>query len=208
MSNLILSGIIDTFACKIIYTISIFLSFLIRWPHANRNKHNQIAESKKTNQDVWRQYLVFFGLAIIPMVYTLTPWFNFADYTLPTWTNFTGIVVLILAVWLFWQSHHDLGSNWSPSLEIRQEHQLVTNGIYKNIRHPMYTAFWLWAIAQVLLLPNWIAGFSGIVCWSLLYFLRINDEEKMMLEQFGTEYSEYMQQTGRLLPKLFSVKNS
>ena len=45
---------------------------------------------------------------------------------------------------------------------------LVTEGIYGRVRHPMYTAFWLWAVAQALLLPNWIAGFSGLIGFGTL----------------------------------------
>ena len=115
--------------------------------------------------------------------------------------NITGIVVYILSLYLFWKSHHDLGKNWSPTLEIREQHTLIIDGIYKKVRHPMYTSIWLWCIAQALLLPNYIAGFSGIISFALLYFLRVDNEEKMMLEQFGEDYEIYMQNTGRFLPK-------
>ena len=54
-----------------------------------------------------------------------------------------------------------LGRNWSITLEIRDSHRLVTDGLYRYVRHPMYTSFWLWAIAQALLIPNWIAGLQG-----------------------------------------------
>jgi protein-S-isoprenylcysteine O-methyltransferase Ste14 len=106
-------------------------------------------------------------------------------------------------MYLFWKSHHDLGQNWSPTLEVRAEHTLITNGIYQSIRHPMYSSIWLWSLAQALLLPNYIAGFSGLISFGALYFLRVGNEEKMMLDQFGDEYQGYMQRTGRVLPKLF-----
>jgi hypothetical protein len=65
---------------------------------------------------------------------------------------------------------------------MREDHKLITNGVYARIRHPMYTAFWLWAIAQALLLPNWIAGLSGLIGFGTLYLLRVGPEEEMMLE--------------------------
>ena len=52
----------------------------------------------------------------------------------------------------------------------------------------MYTAFWLWAVAQALLLPNWIAGLSGLVGFGTLYFMRIEKEERLMLETFGEAF--------------------
>ena len=67
----------------------------------------------------------------------------------------------------------------------------------------MYTSLWLWAMAQALLLTNWIAGLSGIITFGFLYFLRVGNEEKMMLEQFGEQYQAYRQRTKRLVPFIF-----
>ena len=67
----------------------------------------------------------------------------------------------------------------------------------------MYSAFWLWAAAQALLLPNLVAGFAGLIGFGTLFFGRVAREEKMMLETFGDEYREYMARTGRIIPRLF-----
>ena len=91
---------------------------------------------------------------------------------------------------------------WAFSLDLRKDHKLVTEGIYKKVRHPMYSAFWLWAIAQPMLLSNWAAGFSAFVGFGVLYFLRVGQEEEMMLKEFGAEYEEYSQRTGRIFPRL------
>jgi protein-S-isoprenylcysteine O-methyltransferase Ste14 len=111
-----------------------------------------------------------------------------------------GIVTLCGALLLFYRSHADLGKNWSISLQIRDEHRLVTSGIYRFIRHPMYTSFFLLAIAQVLLLPNWFAGLAGLVGVTILYAFRVRQEERMMLERFGTDYQAYMARTARVIP--------
>jgi protein-S-isoprenylcysteine O-methyltransferase Ste14 len=104
---------------------------------------------------------------------------------------------------MFRLTHKALGRNWSVSLQLKDDHKLITNGIYSRIRHPMYTAFWLMALAQALLLPNWIAGLAGIAGFGTLYLLRVRHEEALMLAGFGAEYQAYMDRTGRLLPKLF-----
>ena len=104
---------------------------------------------------------------------------------------------------IFHLSHKHLARNWSVSLEIRKDHQLVDTGLYRKIRHPMYTSFWLWAIAQFLLIPNWIAGLAGLVSIAVLYYSRVGAEEEMMRQQFGAEYDAYCERTYRLLPKIF-----
>jgi protein-S-isoprenylcysteine O-methyltransferase Ste14 len=67
----------------------------------------------------------------------------------------------------------------------------------------MYSAFWLWALAQALLLPNWIAGFSGLVGFGVLYFGRVGREERMMLDAFGDEYRAYAARTRRIIPGVY-----
>ena len=67
----------------------------------------------------------------------------------------------------------------------------------------MYSALWLWTISQALLLPNWIAGFSGLVGFGTLFFGRVRQEERMMLETFGDDYRAYMARTHRLIPGIY-----
>lgn len=52
-----------------------------------------------------------------------------------------------VALWLLWRSHADLGRSWMGTLAIKEKHALVTQGVYRHIRHPMYAAHWLWGIA-------------------------------------------------------------
>ncbi|MDN4592472.1 protein-S-isoprenylcysteine O-methyltransferase, partial [Polycladomyces subterraneus] len=141
--------------------------------------------SRKTTIEILLLFLLFVGMIATPLIYAFTPLLSFADYKLPSWMGWAGVVVLVIALWLFWRSHIDLGQNWSPTLELRKGHQLITSGVYKYIRHPMYASMGLWGVAQVLLLHNWIAGWSSLLLFSLLYFLRVPREEQMMLNQFG-----------------------
>ena len=83
---------------------------------------------------------------------------------------------------------------------MQEKHQLVTQGIYRHVRHPMYLALLLYSLGQALVLPNWVAGPSYLVAIALLFVLRVGPEERMMLEQFGKDYEAYMTRTKRLVP--------
>ena len=150
--------------------------------------------------------LLSVGLIFVPAVYAWTPWLERANYRLAPEAQRSaggvGAALMTLALWLFWRSHADLGSNWSPSLQLREGHALVTGGVYQHVRHPMYASEWLWGVAQALLLQNWVAGWAGLVLFTPLYVLRVPREERMMLDRCGEEYHAYMDTTGRVVPHL------
>ncbi|MEM9648701.1 MAG: protein-S-isoprenylcysteine O-methyltransferase [Bacteroidota bacterium] len=174
--------------------------FIVRYPFAQRNKKNSITADKKDGIEKITLALTALSMMILPAVYVATPWLDFADYHLPNYWGILGIVLLSPTSILFYRSHKDLGRNWSATLEVHQEHTLVTTGVYKYIRHPMYTAIWLWVICQALLLQNFIVGLSGMLSFGLLYILRVGKEEKMMEGQFGEKYVAYKGRTKRLVP--------
>lgn len=187
---------------KIVYGIGAITIFIIRLPYWWLARSTRIVVDRKTVRERILLAFLSVGMGALPLVYIFTSRLNFANYRLPSWAGQIGAVILATSLWLLWRAHVDLGRYWSHSLQLRQGHQLITSGIYKHIRHPMYASGWLLGIAQALLLQNWIAGLSGLVSFTLLYFLRVPREEQMMLDQFGEEYQSYMNRTGRVIPRL------
>lgn len=187
---------------KIIYGIGWAFIAIIRIPARWRARSNQLEVDHKDAREKSLLALVSFGMGALPLVYIFTPWLNFANYRLRSWAGWTGATSFAAGLWLLWRGHTDLGRNFSDSLQLWEGHQLITSGIYKHIRHPIYAFGWLLGIAQALLLQNWIAGLSGLVSFAPLYFLRVPREEQMMLDEFGEAYRAYMGRTGRVIPRL------
>ena len=141
-------------------------------------------------------WLAFF----LPLIWIVAPVFAFAEYSLRPVPLLAGIVCLAAGLWLFARSHADLGTNWSLTLEVRENHQLVTQGVYRYARHPMYLALLVYSVGQALVLPNWIAGPSYGIAMALLFAFRLGPEERMMVEEFGKDYEAYRRQTKCLIP--------
>jgi protein-S-isoprenylcysteine O-methyltransferase Ste14 len=117
----------------------------------------------------------------------------------PDWLRWAGMGLGLMSAGLFAWTHTVLGRFWSPHLQLRPGHRLIANGPYARVRHPMYSAILGWMMSLGLVSANWI-GFAFAALVTLNFILRIQGEEKMMLQQFGDEYREYMKRTGRLLP--------
>ena len=184
-----------------IYFAVLILQIIIRAPVDRKRRQGKITERRVTNQEKILLGLLSLGGFVIPLIYAVTSWLDFANYTLPLWAGWLGVLLAAAAVFVFWRAHIDLGVNWSPSLEIREKHELITRGIYGMIRHPMYASQWLLVIAQPLLLQNWIAGFLNLLVFIPFYLLRVKAEEQMMMEMFGEQYHAYMQRVGPIMPK-------
>jgi protein-S-isoprenylcysteine O-methyltransferase Ste14 len=185
----------------VIYFVGIVAEMIIRAPLNQRRKQEKMSEQRVTGQEKTLLGLLFVGMFFVPIIYAASNWLDFANYTLPAWAGWLGVLILAAAIFVFWRAHADLGLNWSPSLEIREKHELITRGIYGVIRHPMYASQWLWIIAQPLLLQNWIAGFLNLLVFIPFYFLRVKAEEQMMVEKFGDQYHTYMEKVGAIFPK-------
>lgn len=176
---------------------------LIRMPHMKKYKKTEKIKSKKTSREKFLVFLAAIGMMIVPLIYVFTPWLNSFGIGIADWARWSGVVIFGFALFLFWWVHKTLGKNWSPVLEIRKDHKLITEGPYRYIRHPMYTCIWLEVACFWLISSNLVVGIVVLLTWSILYFIRLPDEEKMMIEEFGQEYGNYMKRTKKVIPWVY-----
>ncbi|MEX0589448.1 MAG: protein-S-isoprenylcysteine O-methyltransferase [Xanthobacteraceae bacterium] len=174
--------------------------WLIRFPYERKAKKAAVTASRRDRREWILLGISLSGLGIVPIVYVFTDFPAFADRPFIPLLAWVGVVPALASLGLFWRTHRELGRNWSVSLEVRDKHELITGGVYRYVRHPMYSAFFLWAVAQFLLLPNWAAGLSGLVGFGILYSFRVGREEQLMLDAFGDQYRDYMERTARIVP--------
>ena len=171
----------------------------IRAPHGQRSRTVKIVKNRKGRLEVALLVLAMFGF-VIPLIWIASPLLSFAEYPLRIVPLAAGIVCFVVGLWLFHRSHADLGTNWSITLQVRENHRLVVEGVYRRVRHPMYAALFLYSVGQLLVLPNWLAGPSYLVTFGILFALRVRAEEQMMLDEFGADYATYVARTKRLVP--------
>ena len=174
----------------------------IRAPHGRRSRSVKVVKSRKITTETVLLSLAWLGF-LVPLVWIVSPALSFAEYPLRASPLIVGASCLVVGLWFFHRSHADLGTNWSISLEVREQHRLITDGVYRRVRHPMYTALLLYAIGQALVIPNWVAGPSYLIPMGMLCVFRVRGEEVMMLDEFGEEYAKYMTRTKRFVPGLW-----
>ena len=141
------------------------------------------------------------------LVWTFAPSFmKWASIPFPVWVRWAGLALGLIAVFINGWSHktlsQKLGEDFDSAMRLLKVPALVTEGPYARMRHPIYLSFLLMQIAVLLLTANWFIGFCGIAIIVSVITIRVPEEEKLLIEQFGDEYHNYIKHTGSLLPKL------
>lgn len=136
------------------------------------------------------------------LVYLINPrWMAWSQLDLPAGLRWTGVALLALDVPLMVWMFTSLGKNITHTVAIRKEHELVTGGPYRWIRHPLYAFGMLAALGLVLLTASWFLALTAAVTFAVLV-VRTSLEEQRLIERFGDDYVEYMTRTGRFFPKI------
>ncbi len=148
---------------------------------------------RKTVFPLWVGSLVVFA--------AFPSWLSWSSLPFPAWLRWLNLcsaaACLPFLVWV----QHSLGHHWSTQLRLRENHTLVTTGLYRWIRHPMYTVLFVLRLAIALATANMLILLVESAQFAL-YYARIDKEEQMLLREFGEKYRAYMMRTGRFLPRL------
>lgn len=157
--------------------------------------------AKSPGLDAWLVLINGLCWTLLPGLWALG-FINTGQLAFSEGARIAGIVFALTGVLLMGLANYYLRSNWSAIAEIRQDHELITNGLYRYVRHPMYTAFFCIVIGLLLLTANAVVGGLALIFWLLLYSYRIDKEEALLLGEFGKQYVAYIGRTGRLLPRV------
>ena len=124
-----------------------------------------------------------------------------AAVPLPVWLRWTGVgfalIAGLLLVWMF----RTLGRNLTDTVVTRKQHTLVTTGPYRWVRHPLYSSAALVILGNSLAAASWFFFVAGCLMFMLLV-IRTRKEEQNLIARFGDDYRNYMQRTGRFVPRL------
>ncbi len=190
-----------TFLLKILTLFLLTIRF-IYWTIAERQVHKQKPKLQKTShKEIIKRIatlllgtlvgLQLLGLQILP-------------YSSDLFVQGFGFLIVAIAFILSIFARKELGTNWTHAAEyqIKKNHVLVTKGIYKYVRHPIYTGMFLSCIGAEL-----VAGSYLFVAFLLLLpftaYLQAKREETILTEKFGDEYINYIKTTNMFIPYIW-----
>ena len=118
---------------KVVIVAANIVMIAIRAPHGQRSRGVRIVKDRKGRLEVALLTLAMLGF-FMPLIWVVSPVFAFAEYPLRLGPLIAGIACFAVGLWLFYRSHADLGTNWSVTLQVREQHRLITQGVYRRVR--------------------------------------------------------------------------
>jgi protein-S-isoprenylcysteine O-methyltransferase Ste14 len=127
-------------------------------------------------------------------------WLNYRLLPNVPWTWATGLALTVIGVGIAIWARLSLGANWSGMVTLKDGHELVRKGLYRWIRHPIYTGILLGMIGTALIKGH-LRGWIGLAIVFAAFYLKARREERFLREEFGAGFDAHSQQTGMFLPK-------
>ena len=179
----------------------VWIAFLVYWQiraaGAKATQRLEPAASRIVRALVFLIAIVLLSTTRIPL-----PWLYRPLWRAGLWPFWLGAVLtvggLLFAVW----AREHLGRNWSRSVSIKQDHELITTGPYAVVRHPIYTGILAGFLGLAIAISQ-VRGFVVFVLIFLVFWVKFRMEEQWMRSQFGGTYATYVRRTAALVPYLF-----
>ena len=146
--------------------------------------------------------LFSFPLIIAALLYMIYPRaMAWAAMPLPNAVRWLSVGLGFVSMWLVYWTFAALGESTTPTVMTKASHQLVTNGPYRWIRHPIYTSVSIYFISLSLIAASWFLLLDSLLGIAIMITVLTKREEEMLIRKFGNTYIEYMSHTGRYLPR-------
>lgn len=180
---------------------AVWIAFLIYWMVKSINtKSTQRMESVVSR--VLRALAVLAAIVLLSTNAFPLTWLYRPVWQQGFWPFWLGAAItvggLLFSVW----AREHLGRNWSHSVTIKEDHELITSGPYALVRHPIYTGI-LTGFLGLAIAISQVRGFVALVLIFVGFWSKLSIEEQWMRSQFGETYAEYVRRTAALVPYLF-----
>lgn len=145
--------------------------------------------------------ILILAMSFISVVAPVIDWAYFkTEHDHFSWLTLLGIIMIVVGITFRALAVRYLGKYFTPTVQIREDHNLITTGPYSIVRHPSYTGAFLAIIAGGVVLES-LTGFI-ISCMAMIiaYYVRIGVEEKELTARFGNDYKAYKKRTKMIIP--------
>jgi protein-S-isoprenylcysteine O-methyltransferase Ste14 len=111
-----------------------------------------------------------------------------------------GVAVMVFGLGIACWARVHLGTNWSGVVTLKEGHELIRTGPYRNVRHPIYTGILIGFLGYAIV-GGQVRGLIAMAAVWLSFFIKARREEEFLAQEFGPKFEEHTRHTGMFLPK-------
>lgn len=174
--------------------------FLVVWLVAARWTKSSVYRETRIQRLRYSVLLVFAYLLLIEGARLPFP-FNLRVIPPTAPIAWVGVALCVAGLGFAFWARFTIGRNWSGVISLKKEHELIQNGPYRLVRHPIYTGLLAMLSGTVLVLGR-VAGIISLSLAFLSFWIKLGEEEQLMLKQFSEGYRAYQRRVKRLIPFL------
>lgn len=159
----------------------------------------------KSQESLFKRFIQYwFPLIVASLLLGPGEWFgnslireNFVSHS--DLVGFMGLIICIVGAFVACWSRYLLGKNWSLSIQEKENHELIQKGMYKILRHPIYTGLLMLFIGNAIIVGDY-RGIIAVVIVFISFWFKLIKEEKLLTKTFGNQYIEYKNGTKAIIP--------
>lgn len=158
------------------------------------------SETKQNkNRDKFSVLLIlFFSLGSI--IIAVVDWAYFSNNVQSNITIIAGVILILSGIAFRVWSIQTLGRYFTATVQIQQDHKLITRGPYTVVRHPSYLGAWATIVGTTVFFNSYIAFITALIGMGSSYYIRMKLEEKALTEMFGEQYIQYQKKVKQIIP--------
>jgi len=142
------------------------------------------------------------GLVFYAIAFSLLWQGRFWERSLPVWRTAVSVLLFTLGIVLSWTGGRALGRQWTVEAGLNADHELVTWGPYRLVRHPIYTSMLLLLLATGSLVTPWPLLLASLVSFLIGTEIRVRVEDRLLAERFGEQFQQYQRRVAAYIPLL------
>jgi len=185
---------------NIIVGLNIIATFGANVSGAKKGFRDKVGASKeKPNTYLQKLPVILSTITLIGLIFGVFQIGTLEYITEYNLIRYIGLAVYLIFSWLQIWAFKTLGENYSQDILIKKNHQLVTKGPFRIIRHPQYMSQILLDLGGAAATLSYIVAPIAVI-QILFILLRASVEDKLMAKHFGNEFSSYKKKSGFVLP--------
>lgn len=159
-----------------------------------------VEETKNNKSSDQNSVLIIIVCSMISVIAPIVDWAYFGDQTYSTFVTGLGLALIVIGISLRAWAVQKLGKHFTATVQLKDDHALITSGPYSVVRHPSYSGALMAVVGSAVFLNSIIGTVVAFSLMMIAYYIRIKIEEQVLTGLFGNRYTDYSKRTKKLIP--------